>query len=71
MSDQLVFISRKHAAKLLGLSLGMVDALIRQGTLRATRVGRRVLIRPADLQNLRTTVIRTVDEMETGSEFVM
>jgi excisionase family DNA binding protein len=66
-----IFVSRKIASKMTGLSTGMLDALIRQGSLRVTRVGRRVLIRTVDLQNLRTTVIRTPDELEVNGNFVM
>jgi len=40
-----ILISRKHAAALLGISLGMVDKLVRQGVLEPVRLGKKVMFR--------------------------
>ncbi len=40
-----ILISRKQTAILLGISVGMVDKLIRQGQLEPVYLGKRVLLR--------------------------
>jgi excisionase family DNA binding protein len=49
--DQLA-IGVKEAARLVGLSHWAIRQYIRLGKLRAVRIGRRVLIEPAELQRL-------------------
>lgn len=48
IADKL-FVGRKRAAGLIDVSIRMIDDAIRAGELEAFRLGRRVLIRPADL----------------------
>jgi excisionase family DNA binding protein len=45
-------IGVKEAAAALGISHWSIRKMIRQGRLRAVRIGRRVLIEPAELQRL-------------------
>jgi excisionase family DNA binding protein len=46
-----LLISKRTAATLLGISIGTLDRLVRQGKLRAIRIGRRVLFKRASLEN--------------------
>jgi len=52
MSDvQPILVSKKVAAKLLGISTGTLDRLIRQKQIPAVRIGSRVLVRREDIEN--------------------
>ncbi len=45
-------VSRHDASELTGLPIRSLDDLIRRGELKATKVGKRVLIRFGDLEKL-------------------
>lgn len=45
-------VSRQEAAKSLGISLPTLDNLIKDGTLRAVKAGRRVVIKETEIQSL-------------------
>ncbi|MBI4207203.1 MAG: excisionase family DNA-binding protein [Betaproteobacteria bacterium] len=47
-----IFLARKHAATRCGISLPILDKLIREGKLDVVRVGRRVLVRRESLERL-------------------
>ena len=47
-----IAIGIRDAAKAVGLSVWAIRAWIRQGKVRAVRLGRRVLIEPAELKRL-------------------
>jgi excisionase family DNA binding protein len=53
------FVSRIRAAELLDCSPQTIDKLIRQGAIKAFRVGRKVIVRRADL-------LRLVEASEIG-----
>jgi excisionase family DNA binding protein len=53
-----ILISRKQSAALLGVSVSMVDKLIRKGELEAVYLGDRVLLRRADVESLTLTPSR-------------
>jgi excisionase family DNA binding protein len=55
MTTQPILISKKAAAGLLGISIGMVDKLVRQGRIERVRLGRRVLFRRDDVETLTLT----------------
>lgn len=40
-----MLMSRKEVASYLGVSVGLLDRLVRQGAIHAVRIGRRVLFR--------------------------
>jgi len=46
-----ILVSKKVAAKLLGISLATLDRLIRQKQIQAVRIGSRVLVRRRDIEN--------------------
>jgi excisionase family DNA binding protein len=46
------FLSRVHAAELLDVSVQLIDKFVSLGQLRAFRLGRKVVIRKADLLKL-------------------
>jgi len=46
-----ILVSKKIASALLGISIGTLDRLVRQGKIKAIRVGRRVLFKRASLEN--------------------
>lgn len=52
MNHNILTMGVKQAAAQLGLSHWVLRQYIRQGKLRAVRIGRRVLIEPAELQRL-------------------
>ena len=45
-----LLLDRKQAAKALGVSVVYVDVLTRRGVLRCTKLGKRVMYCPADLE---------------------
>jgi len=47
---QPMLVSKKEAARLLGVCLRTVDCLIERGELRPKKIGRRVLLQYEDLQ---------------------
>jgi excisionase family DNA binding protein len=50
LADQKIFLTRDEARRILSVSFGCLDAVIRSGDLRVVRVGRRVLIPYRELQ---------------------
>jgi excisionase family DNA binding protein len=52
MTPSNLCIGVKEAAASLGISHWSIRKMIRQGRLRAVRIGRRVLIEPAELKRL-------------------
>jgi excisionase family DNA binding protein len=50
-----ILVSKKVAAGLLGISIGMVDKLMRQGHIEPVRIGRRVLFRRDAIEQLTLT----------------
>ena len=55
MTDAPILVSKKQAAKLLGISTGMVDKLRRQRRIEAVRLGARVMFRREDVLSLALT----------------
>ncbi len=55
MSASPILISKKTAAVLLGISVGMLDKLVRQGRIEPIRLGRRVLFRRDSIETLTLT----------------
>jgi excisionase family DNA binding protein len=55
MSKQPILISKKAAAELLGISVGLLDKLVRMGRLERVRLGGRSLFRRDDLERLALT----------------
>ena len=51
MSHSTILVSRKEAARLLGVSVGTLDRLIRQGQIKTVRIGYRVLLRREVVEN--------------------
>jgi len=56
-SPETEILTREQAARLLQLSVQSIDLLIRRHELRASRIGRRVLIKKSDL-------LRTLEAFE-------
>jgi excisionase family DNA binding protein len=52
-----MLVSKKQAASYLGISIGLLDRLVRQGAIKAVRIGRRVLFKSDTLEKF------------TGAEF--
>jgi len=50
LAKQKIFLTRDEARRILGVSFGCLDAVIRSGELRVVRVGKRVLIPYRELQ---------------------
>ncbi len=50
-----ILISRKQTAIVLGISLGMVDKISRQGLLEPVRLGKKVMFRRSDVEMLALT----------------
>lgn len=50
-----ILISKKLSAKLLGISVGLLDKLRRQGRIEAVPVGKRVMFRHEDIEALALT----------------
>jgi hypothetical protein len=50
-----ILISKKLAARLLGISIGMIDKLRRQGKLHAVPIGKRAMFRRVDIEALAMT----------------
>jgi excisionase family DNA binding protein len=50
LANQKIFLTRDEARRILGVSFGCLDAVIRSGELRVVRVGKRVLIPYRELQ---------------------
>jgi excisionase family DNA binding protein len=50
-----ILISKKTAASLLGISIGMIEKLVRLKKLEPVRLGRKVLFRRADIEELALT----------------
>lgn len=46
-----ILISRKEAARLLGVSVGTLDRLVRQGQIKPVRIGGRVLLKRECIEN--------------------
>ncbi len=55
MSNDPLLISRKQAAKLLGISIGLFDKLRRRGRIEAVRLNKRALFRREDVERLALT----------------
>jgi len=53
--QQAILLSKKATAAMLGVSIGMVDKLVRTSRLAPVRLGRRVLFRRADVEALALT----------------
>jgi excisionase family DNA binding protein len=49
-SLQQILVGSEVAADTLGISIVYLDKLVKRGSLRATRLGRRVLFTPADIE---------------------
>jgi len=52
MAHEPILISKKTAAKLLGISPGMISKLRRQGVLEGVPIGARILFRREDIEKL-------------------
>jgi excisionase family DNA binding protein len=50
-----ILVSKKVAAGLLGISIGMLDKLVRQGRIEPVHLGRRVLFRRDAIEELTLT----------------
>jgi excisionase family DNA binding protein len=55
MSSAPILVNKKTAAALLGISIGMLDKLVRQGRIDPVRLGRRVLFRRDGIEELTLT----------------
>lgn len=55
MSASSILVNKKTAAALLGISIGMLDKLVRQGRIDPVRIGRRVLFRRDSIDALTLT----------------
>ncbi len=55
MSAFSILVNKKTAALLLGISVGMLDKLVRQGRIEPVRLGRRVLFRRDSIESLTLT----------------
>ena len=55
MTPAPLLISKKTAAALLGISVGMLEKLVRQGKIEPVRIGRRVLFRRDAVEALALT----------------
>jgi excisionase family DNA binding protein len=55
MSTTSILVSKKIAASLLGISIGMLDKLVRQGRIEPVRIGRRVLFRRDSVEGMTLT----------------
>jgi excisionase family DNA binding protein len=51
-SEKSPFVSRVHAAEMLDCSVQLIDKFIKCGTLKAYRLGRKVILRREDLLRL-------------------
>lgn len=54
-AETAILLSKKSAARLLGISIGMLDKLRRQRQIEAVRVGRRVMFRRDSIEFLALT----------------
>jgi len=52
MAPAPILVSKKTAASLLGISIGMVEKLVRRKELEPVRIGRKVLFRREDIEQL-------------------
>lgn len=50
MDSEQKYLSKRHAAGFVDLSIGKIEAAIRAGELRAFNVGRKILVRKLDLE---------------------
>jgi hypothetical protein len=67
MTHESILVSKKIAAKLLGVSIGLIDKLRRQGKLQSVSLGKRAMFRRADIEALAMTPAqRRVFEQECG-----
>ena len=69
-----LFIPRPQAARRLRLSLRTFDRLVRQGQIRVRRIGRRVLVRPEELERFARGAVKLgrpgkESDKETASVF--
>jgi len=55
MTPSPILLSKKVAATMLGISVGMLDKLVRQGKIEPVYIGRRVLFRRDALDELTLT----------------
>jgi excisionase family DNA binding protein len=55
MTTQPILISKKQTAELLGISIGLLDKLVRQGKIERIRIGRRTLFRRDAVEALTLT----------------
>ena len=55
MNASPILVNKKTAATLLGISIGMLDELVRQGRIEPVRLGRRVLFRRDSIEQLTLT----------------
>jgi excisionase family DNA binding protein len=54
-----MLVSKKQAASYLGISIGLLDRLVRQGAIKAVRIGRRVLFKSDTLEKFTGAEFRT------------
>jgi len=64
-----IFVSKKVAATLMGISIGTLDRLRRQRFITAVRIGRRVMFKREQLEKF--TGARFRPELETEGRLVM
>ena len=55
MTRESILISKKLSAKLLGISVGLLDKLRRQGRIEGVPIGKRVMFRREDVEALALT----------------
>jgi excisionase family DNA binding protein len=55
MAPAPILLSKKEAAALLNISVGMIEKLVRQGVLEPIRLGKRVLFRRDAIEELTLT----------------
>jgi excisionase family DNA binding protein len=55
MTTQPILLSKKQAAEMLGISIGLLDKLVRQGQIERVRIGRRTLFRRDAIEALTLT----------------
>jgi excisionase family DNA binding protein len=55
MAPASILVSKKEAAALLNISVGMIEKLARQGILEPVRLGKRVLFRRDSIEELTLT----------------
>ncbi len=52
MTSEPILVSKKASAKLLGISIGLLDKLRRQGRIEGVPIGKRIMFRREDVERL-------------------